>query len=665
MTHRLRGARLLRSPRAVAAAGALAAATAAAATVLPATTAEAHGASASPGSRTYLCFQDAHWTGGDLDARNPACKQAIAEGGKQPLWDWPGVGNSGTKGRTRGYIPDGKICSANNPTYAAYDAARADWPATHLTSGATWDFTFPSHDGHPGTFYLYITKDGYDPTKLLAWDDLEDQPFDTQTFQSPNASGPDGRSFDWSITLPANKSGRHLLLAFWQRSDSDGSFFSCSDVVFDGGNGEISGYPNANEWKGTEPTPTTTTTSTTSPAPTASSPQATTTTPSRSTTTGGGDGTTQGCTAQVGVKEWSGGYIGTVTVVNHGAAQSPWSVGFTVPGGVRIFAGWNADVKLSGTTVTATAPAWNRSLPSGSEVSIGFVAAGPSSPAPSGVNLNGTACGAGDPGGSPSAQTSSAAPAQSITKAPPPTAASPTTSTSNGGDNGGTGNAAFTDGFESQTGTTPSGTWTTRTADCTGQGKATIDSAAAHSGGKSLRIDGVAGYCNHIFVSPTKDLSTMGRDVFVRFYVKHSSALPASHTTFVAMKDLGDGGKDLRIGGQNSALQWNRESDDATLPAQSPAGVAQSAPLPTGTWQCFEYEVNGTDGTARTWLVGGEVKGLTADGTPTQDVDDQWYGNTAWRPAIGDLGLGWESYGEGSDTLWYDDVAIGTSRIGC
>ncbi|HET9654868.1 MAG TPA: lytic polysaccharide monooxygenase [Kineosporiaceae bacterium] len=218
--------------------------------------AQAHGANASPGSRTYLCFKDAHHTGGDLDARNPACKQAIADGGKQPLWDWPGVGNSATKGRTRGFIPDGKICSANNKTYAAYDAARADWPATHLTSGAKWDFRFPSHDGHPGTFSLYITKDGYDPTKPLAWDDLESKPCDTHTFPAPNASGSDGREFDWNITLPAHKTGKHLLLTYWQRSDADGAFFSCSDVVFDGGHGEISGFPNDNQWKGTGPAPT-------------------------------------------------------------------------------------------------------------------------------------------------------------------------------------------------------------------------------------------------------------------------------------------------------------------------------------------------------------------------------------------------------------------------
>ena len=74
----------------------------------------------------------------------------------------------------------------------------------------------------------------------------------------------------------------------------------------------------------------------------------------------------------------------------------------------------------------------------------------------------------------------------------------------------------------------------------------------------------------------------------MRFYVRHTTALPTSHTTFLALKDSADGNRDLRMGGQNGALQWNRSSDDATLPEQSPAGVSLSTALPTGSWHCVE-----------------------------------------------------------------------------
>ena len=58
------------------------------------------------------------------------------------------------------------------------------------------------------------------------------------------------------------------------------------------------------------------------------------------------------------------------------------------------------------------------------------------------------------------------------------------------------------------------------------------------------------------------------------------------------------------------------------------------------------------------------MAGLVADGTPTQDVDRQWYARS-WAPHLTDLRLGWESYGEGADTLWYDDVAVAAGRLGC
>jgi hypothetical protein len=189
----------------------------------------------------------------------------------------------------------------------------------------------------------------------------------------------------------------------------------------------------------------------------------------------------------------------------------------------------------------------------------------------------------------------------------------------------------------------------------------TIDGTVAHSGTRSVKVAGGGGYCNHAFFGT----SVAGSGVlYGRFWVRHTTPLPTGHVTFMAMRDTADGGRDLRAGGQNRALQWNRESDDATLPAQSPAGVAQSVPLPTGTWSCFEFQLDGTAGHLRTWLGSAEVPGLVVDGVPTPDVDQQWLAR-AWHPAVTDLRLGWESYGNDTDTLWFDDVAVGSSRIGC
>ncbi|MFD7921380.1 cellulose-binding protein [Streptomyces sp. NPDC059740] len=224
--------------------------------------------------------------------------------------------------------------------------------------------------------------------------------------------------------------------------------------------------------------------------------------------------------------------------------------------------------------------------------------------------------------------------------------------------------AAVCTDFEDQSGSTPGGAWQTVAPDCQGTGTATVDTAVAHSGTRSIRVDGGTGYCNHVFVATTADLSSVGPVVYGRLWVRHTTPLPASHVTMVAMPDASQGGRALRVGGQNGALQWNRESDDATLPEQSPAGVALSTPLPTDRWACLRFEVDTTRQSMATWLDDAEVPGLHVDGTPTQDVDGQWLrSGTAPRPT--GLRLGWESYGSGADTVWYDDVALGSSPQSC
>jgi hypothetical protein len=220
---------------------------------------------------------------------------------------------------------------------------------------------------------------------------------------------------------------------------------------------------------------------------------------------------------------------------------------------------------------------------------------------------------------------------------------------------------AFCDGFENQVGPAPAGDWALSFPNCQGTGTAVVDTTTAHDGTRSIRVDGRVGYCNHVFVGTTRGVG--GAAVYARFFVRHTTALPDAHVTFLAMRDTADGGRDLRVGGQNRALQWNRESDDATLPEQSPAGVAQSVPLPVDQWTCVEFGITGSE--ARTWVDGSEVPGLHVDATPTPDIDSQWLRRGPWRPALTDFRLGWESYGNGDDTLWFDDVALAPARIGC
>jgi chitin-binding protein len=321
--------------------------------LLSAAPASAHGVMMKPASRTFFCWKDGLTSTGEIVPRNPACGAAIAISGTNSMYNWFGVLRSDGAGRGQGFVPDGQLCSGGNPTYSGFDLARSDWPLTHLSAGASFDWWYSNWAAHPGPFKMFITKDGWDPTVPLRWDELEPAPFLTVD-SAPQVGGvgtADGH-YAWTANLPVNKTGRHIIYTIRSRTDSPETFYGCSDVVFDGGKGEETGVGAS----GPPPVP-------------------------------------LSCTSSVAItNSWAGGFQGTVTVKNTGAnAISPWIVGWHLDPATLV-SGWNAAVSQTDQTVTAAAPSWNLSLPSGASITVGFVANGPASPPPSSVSLNGLGC---------------------------------------------------------------------------------------------------------------------------------------------------------------------------------------------------------------------------------------------------------------------------------
>ncbi|WP_137990271.1 lytic polysaccharide monooxygenase [Streptomyces vilmorinianum] len=187
---------------------------------LTAAPAVAHGSMTDPVSRVSACYAE-----GPESPKSAACKAAVAASGAQAFYDWNAVNIADAAGKHRELIPDGKLCSAGNDKYRGLDLARGDWPASSLNSGAH-TFRYKGTAPHKGSFELYVTKDGYDPSKPLKWSDLEEKPFATVT--DPRMENGD---YVFDGTVP-NKSGRHLIYSIWQRSDSPEAFYTCSDVVF-------------------------------------------------------------------------------------------------------------------------------------------------------------------------------------------------------------------------------------------------------------------------------------------------------------------------------------------------------------------------------------------------------------------------------------------------
>ncbi|MFF3214038.1 lytic polysaccharide monooxygenase [Streptomyces sp. NPDC002886] len=187
--------------------------------------AAAHGSMTDPVSRVAACYAE-----GPESPKSAACKAAVAASGAQAFYDWNAVNIANAAGQSKALIPDGKLCSAGNDKYRGLDLARADWPASPMAAGAH-TFRYKGTAPHKGSFELYVTKDGYDPSKPLKWSDLESAPFAKVT--DPGMQSGD---YVFSGTVP-NKTGRHLIYSVWQRSDSPEAFYTCSDVVFGKDNG--------------------------------------------------------------------------------------------------------------------------------------------------------------------------------------------------------------------------------------------------------------------------------------------------------------------------------------------------------------------------------------------------------------------------------------------
>ncbi|MFF8955440.1 lytic polysaccharide monooxygenase [Streptomyces sp. NPDC014894] len=202
---------------------AAASAVASAATLLTLTPspASAHGSVFGPVSRVSACFAE-----GPETLKSQVCKDLVADSGTQPLYDWNEVNIANADSKHQQIIPDGKLCSANRQKFRALDWARTDWPATAVASGS-YNFNVRITAAHLGTMTMYITKQGFDPTKPLKWSDLDPTP--AATYSTPRAS--DNGYYRFTGTLPA-RTGRHIVYKVWQRHDSPEAFYGCSDVVF-------------------------------------------------------------------------------------------------------------------------------------------------------------------------------------------------------------------------------------------------------------------------------------------------------------------------------------------------------------------------------------------------------------------------------------------------
>jgi chitin-binding protein len=354
----------------------------AAALVAVPTAAQAHGGLTEPATRTYQCYVDglaggeAAGESGNMKPRLEPCVDAFAEG-NYSFYNW--FGNLlGTIAGRHETIPDGKLCGPDS-RFDAYNAPSDAWPTTAVTPGQTMTFRYAAVAPHPGWFTTWITKDGWDPSQPIGWDDLEPAPFDRVLDPPIRPGGPAGPEYWWDVQLPSGKTGKHVLFNIWERTDSPESFYNCVDVDFGGG--------------GTTPTPTPTPTATPTPTPTQTPTPTPTPTQTPTPTPTPTVPTDAVCEIEVDVtSRWQGGFQGNVTVFN--ATMEPvngWEVAWDFTNGEQITQAWSSVASQSGSTVTVTNAAWNSTIAHHNAVSFGFIASGTPQDVTS-ATLNGNSC---------------------------------------------------------------------------------------------------------------------------------------------------------------------------------------------------------------------------------------------------------------------------------
>jgi len=194
-----------------------------------------------------------------------------------------------------------------------------------------------------------------------------------------------------------------------------------------------------------------------------------------------------------------------------------------------------------------------------------------------------------------------------------------------------------------------------------GGGAVVVDaSAPAHSGTRSVRVSPVdSGFQTFLVfhdpatVSPI--LPTATGKFFVRFYMRLAQPMTPGHNTFVVADLFAQpgAGNALRLGEMNAMLMMTVSGDaHGYLSNQNYYNDGKPGVVfMPGAWTCVELSLDPAATTIDVWVDGREVPDLHPINIQLDRYDD--------------LRFGLEKYAGPVSDIWYDDVAIGSERIGC
>ncbi|HVT08422.1 MAG TPA: hypothetical protein VHO67_13265 [Polyangia bacterium] len=230
--------------------------------------------------------------------------------------------------------------------------------------------------------------------------------------------------------------------------------------------------------------------------------------------------------------------------------------------------------------------------------------------------------------------------------------------------NGGAGAAAnhcgarpglvFCDSFEADAPGAPPAPWTVTQ---TTAGQVAIDGTnPAASGTRSVHVAPTDNdYDTFLDLRDTAVLPVAGGKLYVRFYIRLAAGMTAKHNTLVRGDLFASPGtgNNLLFGEDNQMILESISGDaQAAMSNQSFYTDGKiGAGAPAGVWTCIELLLDHAAPAIDVWVNDVEVPDLH---------------RTDWKiDAYDYLRFGFEKYAGPASDIWYDDVALGTQKIGC
>ncbi|CAH0532456.1 hypothetical protein VST7929_00285 [Vibrio stylophorae] len=199
----------------------------------------AHGYTEYPPARQLICNQQGgHWGPVDgSDIANDACRQAYLTSSWTPFIQHHEyaalVSDYQNQTAVEAVVTDGNLCSAADPQKAGMDTPSNAWQTTVVDAkGGPLKLRFHASTPHNPSFWrIYLSKPGFDvATMPLHWSDLE---LIGSFGDLPVLEDAQGKYYEMTVNLPADRQGKAVLYTRWQRDDPAGEgFYNCSDIQF-------------------------------------------------------------------------------------------------------------------------------------------------------------------------------------------------------------------------------------------------------------------------------------------------------------------------------------------------------------------------------------------------------------------------------------------------